>query len=101
MNKRLGEFHIQSGRKKIILALPGFVPRTFQSAACKESTTQFYRSENEVNGAWDSDSRHNAVGMETANIDSYVTVSPFFCRRAKAQHRVLARNKGRTAACLA
>jgi len=27
--------------------------------------------------------------------------SPFFCRRAKAQHRVLARNKGRTAACLA
>ena len=39
MNVRLGGPHRRSGRKKIILCLPGFVPRTFQSAACKESTT--------------------------------------------------------------
>lgn len=29
----------RSGRKKFILSLPGFVPRTFHSAACKEATT--------------------------------------------------------------
>jgi hypothetical protein len=74
LKMRLGGPHRRSGRKKIIFPLPGYVPRTFQSAACKEATTHFYRRQNEVNGAWDSDSRHNAVGMETANIDSYVTV---------------------------